>query len=225
MNDHLPSLTKLLKQLQQVPYLASKNLYRVAHHFLQMDSQRLALFCATLQEVHAGLRKCDRCCAWQEKQGACSFCANPRRDAGMICVVETWHDLYAIEKTGGYQGLYHVLGGAISPLDGISPEDISLPQLLARLAAPPFTLPVRRSLGEVGSDPKDRIEGTELIFALNQTPEGEATSAYIARKIQLALPERVFKITCLSRGVPVGSSLESVDRVTVFKALAERRLF
>lgn len=203
MNDQLPTLTKLLKQLQQVPYLASKNLYRVAHHFLQMDSARLEQFCTALQQAQAGLKKCAICCAWQEKDASCSFCSSPRRDQGLICVVETWHDLYAIEKTGGFTGVYHVLGGAISPLDGISPEDLSVPQLVTRLAS----------------------GCTELIFALNQTPEGEATSAYIARKINHAYNTRTFKITCLSRGVPVGSSLESVDRVTVFKALAERRLF
>ncbi len=203
MHDQLPTLTKFLKQLQQVPYLASKNLYRVAHHFLQMDTQRIAQFCATMQEVHAGLKKCDVCCAWQERQGACAFCASTRRDRATICLVETWYDLYAIEKTGGFQGVYHVLGGAISPLEGISPEDLSLPQLLNRLAT----------------------GCSELILALNQTPEGEATSSYIVRKINQLYPERTFKITCLSRGVPVGSSLESVDRVTVCKALAERRLF
>ncbi len=203
MHDQLPTLTKFLKQLQQVPYLASKNLYRVAHHFLEMDAQRLEQFCAAMQEAHTGLKKCDVCCVWQEKDGSCNFCASSRRDSSLICVVETWYDLYAIEKTGGYQGVYHVLGGALSPLDGISPEDLSLNKLVNRLSS--------------GCH--------ELIFALNQTPEGEATSAYIARKINLAYPERNFKITCLSRGVPVGSSLESVDRVTVFKALAERRLF
>lgn len=202
MNDQLPTLTKLLKQLQQVPYLASKNLYRVAHHFLQMDAQRLAQFNAILQEAHTGLKKCDVCCAWQEKHGSCIYCSSTKRDTTTICVVETWYDMFAIEKTGGFTGVYHILGGAISPLDGVAPEDLSVPSLLARL-----------------------VSCTELIFALNQTPEGEATTAYIARKINLAYPERAFKITCLSRGVPVGSSLESVDRVTVFKALAERRLF
>ncbi len=203
MNDQLPTLTKLLKQLQQVPYLASKNLYRVAHHFLQMDAERLAQFCAVIQQSHADLKKCDLCCAWQERQGVCSFCASAQRDKSQICVLETWYDLYAIEKTAGFQGVYHVLGGAISPLDGISPEDLSIPQLIARLG----------------------FGCQEVIFALNQTPEGEATCSYIARKINQAYPDRKFKITCLSRGVPVGSHLESVDRVTVFKALAERRLF
>lgn len=202
MNDQLPTLTKLLKQLQQVPYLASKNLYRVAHHFLHMDAQRLAQFNAILQEAHTGLKKCSICCAWQEKHGSCVYCSSTKRDTTTICVVETWYDMFAIEKTGGFTGVYHILGGALSPLDGITPEDLSVSALLGRLVA-----------------------CTELIFALNQTPEGEATMAYIARKINLAYPERAFKITCLSRGVPVGSSLESVDRVTVFKALAERRLF
>ena len=200
MNDQLPSLTKLLKQLQQVPYLASKNLYRVAHHFLNMDAQRVQQFCATLQEAHAELTRCAVCCAWQEKRGSCPFCASPRRDQSMICVVETWHDLYALEKTGSYTGMYHVLGGAISPLDGIAPEDLSIPQLLARLST-----------------------CKELIFAGNQTPEGEATVAYIMQKINQIYKDRSFLVTCLSRGVPIGASLESVDRVTMVKALIERR--
>lgn len=119
----------------------------------------------------------------------------------MICVVETWHDLYAIEKTGAYQGAYHVLGGAICPLDGIGPEDLTIGPLLERV----------------------KQGCREIILAVNQTPEGEATAAFIARKLEPIRQD--VRITCLSRGIPVGSPLESMDRLTIFKALTERRIF
>lgn len=197
--ENLPTLARLLKQLQQVPYLASKNLYRVTHHFLQMDPERLQIFCKTLIEAHQKLVKCRQCWAWQERDGVCTFCADTRRDSSMICVVETWHDLYAIERSGGYEGVYHVLGGAICPLDGIGPDDLTINALVER----------------VGDAHK------EIILAMNQTPEGEATAAFIARKLEA----KGKKITCLARGVPVGASLEFTDRLTVHKALSERRVF
>lgn len=197
--ESLPTLARLLKQLQQVPYLASKNLYRVTHHFLQMDPERLQVFCKTLLEARQRLVKCKECWTWQERDGVCPFCLDTRRDRSTICVVETWHDLYAIERSGGYQGVYHVLGGAICPLDGIGPDDLTIDALV------------------------DRIDDThkEIILAMNQTPEGEATAAFIARKLE----SKNIKITCLARGVPVGASLEFTDRLTVHKALSERRVF
>lgn len=201
MIDNLPTLNKLLKQLQQVPYLASKNLYRVMHHFLELDDERVQLFCKSLMDAHHNLLKCPTCWAWQEKGASCSLCSDARRDHEIICVVETWYDLYTIEKSGGYNGSYHVLGGAISPLDGIGPDDLTINALVKR-----FTTQVHK----------------EVILALNQTPEGEATAVFIARKLKNV---QDIKITCLARGVPVGSSLEFTDRLTVHKALAERRIF
>lgn len=200
MIEKLSSLAQLLKQLQQVPYVASKNIYRVAHYFLEMDEPRLQQFCATLIDTHKKLEKCIICWAWKERERACVLCSAPQRDKKIICVVETWHDLYAIEKTGGYMGVYHVLGGVICPLEGKGPEDLTINALVARITQTPCD---------------------EIILAMNQTPEGEATSAFIARKLQ----EKQCKVTCLARGIPVGSSLESMDRLTVFKALSERRLF
>lgn len=200
MMDQLPTLTQLLRQLQQVPYLASKNLYRVAHHFLTLDEQRLQQFCATLVEMQRQLTKCSRCCLWQERGGNCLFCDSSRRDQGIICVVEMWYDVFAIERTGNYQGVYHVLGGALSPLDGVGPDELSIQCLVDRI-------------GKYGCK--------ELILAMNQTPEGEATSAFIAHQLK----QSSVAITCLARGIPVGSSLETMDRLTIAKALVERRLF
>ncbi len=202
MND-VPSLQTLLKQLQQVPYLASKNLYRVAAHFLSLDAKRTEQFCQAIMAAKERIVHCPDCYTWVEKDRNCVFCHSTRRNKKIICVVETWQELIAIEKTGGYQGLYHVLGGAISPLDGINPADLTISALISRIA----------SVGEI----------EEIILATNQTPEGEATAAYIAS--QFNKHNLAVRVTCLARGIPVGSSLEYMDRLTVFKALSERRPF
>jgi recombination protein RecR len=199
MIEKLPTFKQLLILLQQVPYLASKNLYRVATHFLDMDQQKFEQFCRILIEAKKNLEKCSICFAWKEKQHECLFCSDLKRNAAIICVVETWQDLLAIEKTSGYKGGYHVLGGSICPLEGVGPEHLSILPL------------VKRAQSGV----------QEVILALNQTSEGEATAAYIAQK----LSSTSVKITCLAQGVPVGSSLEFMDRLTVFKALSDRRPF
>jgi recombination protein RecR len=200
MSEQLPSLEHLLKILQQVPYLASKNLYRVAAHFLEMKPQNIAQFCATLQAAQSRLKKCDICFYWQEVSACCVFCSSSKRDQSIVCVVETWQEILAIEKTRGYLGVYHVLGGSISPLEGIGPDDLTIGALIDRVSS-----------GVI----------KEVILATNQTPEGEATATYIARKLK----EKEIVISCLARGLPVGSSLEVMDRLTVFKALSERRPF
>jgi recombination protein RecR len=200
MFNDAPSLTKLIKVLQQVPYLASKNIYRVANYFLYLDQGRMDQFCAALQEAKRNIVHCPICFAWQERDRNCSFCGNVRRDSTLICVVETWQELLAIEKTGGYSGVYHVLGGAICPLEGIGPENLTIVPLIARI---------------------ENSNATEVILATNQTPEGEATASFIASKLK----HLAIKISCLARGIPVGSFLETMDRVTVYKALSERRPF
>ena len=197
MIDQLPSLAMLLKHIQQVPYVASKNIYRVANHFLDMPEERLEQFCAILLTAKNKLQHCPVCHAWQEKSGSCVFCASPRRDKTIICVVQSWQEIMAIEKTGGYHGVYHILGGLLCPLEGIGPEDLKIKQLVARVT-----------------------ENTkEIILAFDQTPEGEATASYLAD----ALQGKSVALSCFSRGMPVGSSLEMLDRLTVFKALSERR--
>lgn len=208
LTDGLPSLTQLLRQLQRVPYLASKNLYRVAQHFLTMTPEQVAFFCQAIKDAHDRLVKCPICCAWQERTTLCVFCGSPKRDQGLICVVETWYDLNVIEKSGGYNGVYHVLGGALSPLDGIYPEDLSVDRLAKRV-------------NQSHDGTHKPVPCREIILAMNQTPEGEATAALVARALQGAQ----VRISCLARGIPVGSSLELMDRLTINKALAERRTF
>lgn len=200
MLHELPSLLKLLTALQHVPFLASKNIYRVGAYFLHMDQSKIEQFCAVLIEARNNITMCQNCFFWVERDKSCSLCHAKKRDASVVCVVETWQELLTIEKTGGYAGMYHVLGGVICPLDGVGPEDLTIEQLVVRV---------------------DRGGIAEIILATNQTPEGEATAAYIAKKLH----GKSLKISCLARGIPVGSSLEYMDRLTVFKALTERRPF
>lgn len=197
--EKLPTVKRLMRQLQQVPFLASKNLYRVMSHFLKMDKNQLDQFCCVLQDVKDSVIFCKHCYVWQEKADGCLFCDDAMRNRTTICVVESWQELMVIERTEGYRGLYHVLGGVISPLDGIGPSDLYIDQLIARI--------------------DDSVQ--EVILAMNQTTEGEATAAFIARKLK-NLPVRV---SVLAKGVPIGSSLEFIDRLTVSKALADRKPF
>lgn len=200
MIDKLPTLARLVQQLQQMPYLASKNLYRFTNHVLTMDENRVRQLCDAILKAKQGIMPCQTCYAWQEKAQTCLFCGSAKRDQTLVCVVQTWQDLVAIEQTSGYHGVYHVLGGVIYPLEGVGPEDLTIEPLIARVQSSTIS---------------------EIILATNQTPEGEATAAYIARKLK---PSGV-KVSCLARGVPVGSSLEYMDRLTVMKALSERRIF
>ncbi len=200
MLKDLPSLEQLIKVLQQVPYLASKNIYRVGSYFLQLEQNKLEQFCDILLEAKKKVVPCIRCYTWRETDRDCAFCSSIKRDQKTVCVIESWQELIAIEKTGGYQGVYHVLGGVICPLDGIGPDDLTIQALIERV---------------------DKEGIKEIILAMNQTPEGEATIAYIGRKLK----DRQVLVSCLARGIPVGSHLESIDRLTVYKALSERRPF
>ncbi len=202
MIKDVPSLELLLKALHQVPYLASKNIYRVANYFLNLDQEKLEQFCAVVLQAHQQVIPCAVCFNWKERERECSLCSSPKRDHSIVCVVETWQELLTIEKTGGYNGVFHVLGGVISPLEGVGPEDLQIQSLIGRVSA-----------SESGIK--------EIILAMNQTPEAEATSAYIARKLK----ESPVLVSCLARGIPVGSHLETMDRLTVYKALSERRPF
>ena len=200
MKEHLPALHELVRHLQQVPYLASKNVYRVAHYFLEMPEERMHQFLKVLEAAWRSTLRCEICNAWKERELACAWCYATKRNRSVVCVVETWHDLVAIERAGGYDGIFHVLGGVICPLDGVGPEDLAIQTLCKRLN-----------------------EGVvqEVILALNQTLEGEATSLYIIR--MLSSYRTQVRITTMSRGMPVGSLLEMMDRITIGKAITERR--
>lgn len=198
MNE-LPELVqKLLYSLQQVPSLAAKNLYKVASHFLEQDSAKIAQFCKVLLDVNQQIVRCSRCFIWQQIGEPCRFCDNSKRDQSLLCVVESWADVLTVERTSNFHGQYHVLGGVISPLNGIAPQDLTIDQLVQRVI---------------------EFKTQELILALSQTPEGEATVAYIMDRLHgLNL-----KISVLAQGMPVGSSLEYMDRVTLMKAIVNRK--
>ncbi|HXW85991.1 MAG TPA: recombination mediator RecR [Candidatus Bathyarchaeia archaeon] len=200
MIDELPSLRQLLHALSYVPYFASKNMYRIIDYFMRMNDEQLEQFCATLLKAKKNSMLCAVCFCWKERVSSCVFCSSEKRDQSIICVVETWQELLALEKTKGYTGVYHVLGGAINPLEGKGPDDLTIDALINRI---------------------EQKTVKELILAMNQTPEGDATAAFIARKIH----HMPVTLSRLARGLPVGSSLDTMDRLTVFKALAERRPF
>ena len=199
MFAHLPVFQQLIRQLQRVPYLASKNVYKVAGYFLSSDQRVLEQFCNTLLDARKKIKLCSRCFNWTESEQLCSICSSQKRDHSTICVVETWFDLFAIENAGEYQGTYHVLGGALCPLEGIGPDQLHIDAFFKRLD------------GGV----------KEVIFATNPTPEGEATASFMWSKIS----KQPIHLSKLASGVPIGSSLEYMDRVTIGKALLGRRPF
>lgn len=198
MQDIPDLLQNLLHNLQQVPYLASKNLYRVANHFLEQDNDKIVQFCKTLLDVSQQIIRCRQCFTWQQKEQACTFCDAPKRDKTIICVVEKWPDVLVVERTSNFSGQYHVLGGVISPLNGVSPASLTIDYLVDRI---------------------QRHQPQELVIALSQTPESEATIAYITDRLQNVN----LRISVLAQGLPVGAALEYMDRVTLMKAIVNRK--
>jgi len=192
-----PALDGLIEALRRLPGVGQKSAQRMAFHLLQHDRDGAARIAASLQKAVADVRHCDRCHTFTE--GAiCSTCSDERRDARLLCVVETPADQAALERTGSYKGLYFVLMGRLSPLDGVGARDIGLAQLIERAT-----------------------DGTveEVIVATNFTAEGEATAHVIGEMLK----SRGLRVTRLARGVPIGSELEYVDLGTIAHALSERR--
>ena len=192
-----PALDGLIEALRRLPGVGQKSAQRMDFHLLQHDRDGAARIAASLQKAVADVRHCDRCHTFTE--GAiCSTCSDERRDARLLCVVETPADQAALERTGSYKGLYFVLMGRLSPLDGVGARDIGLAQLIERAT-----------------------DGTveEVIVATNFTAEGEATAHVIGE----TLKSRGLRVTRLARGVPIGSELEYVDLGTIAHALSERR--
>jgi recombination protein RecR len=192
-----PSLQALIEALRRLPGVGVKSASRMAFHLLQHDREGAHVLAGALQQAASRIRHCSQCHTFTEEE-VCSTCRSPQRDRGKLCVVETPADQAAVERTQAYNGLYFVLMGKLSPLDGIGPKDIGLAKLFARATE-----------GEV----------QEVILATNFTAEGEATAHVIAE----ALKQRGLKVTRLARGVPAGSELEYVDLGTIAHALVDRR--
>ncbi len=194
MNAIPQPLQQLIAELGRLPGIGRKTATRLAFHILNnsdQDSQELA---KAILRVKNEIKLCSTCFNFTESD-PCAICSDEKRNKKLICVVEDPQNILLIEKTNEYRGVYHVLGGIISPLDGVGPDDLRIKELLGRLEA---------------------VE--EIIIALNPSTEGEATSIYLARLLK---PQGI-KITRLARGIPLGSSLEFVDELTLSKALQSR---
>jgi recombination protein RecR len=191
-------VSKLIYELSKLPGIGEKTATRLAYYILKQDESYSRSLAEALTNAKQNIRLCSKCLTFTNVV-TCQICANPQRDASVICVVERPSDALSIEQVGSFRGVYHVLHGALSPLDGIGPEDLKLRELIHRLGA---------------TEPAVR----ELIFANNPSVEGEATALYIAK---LARPFGV-KLTQLAHGIPVGGQLEYTDRQTIGKALENR---
>jgi recombination protein RecR len=187
----------LAGELARLPGIGRKTALRLTHHLLRQPPEQCRRLAEALVAVTERVRRCTRCGTWTETP-CCPLCADPRRDPTLVCVVEEPGDIAAIERAGEFRGLYHVLGGRLSPLDGVGPDDLAIAPLLARVVP-------------------DGVR--EVILATNPSLEGEATALYLQR--QLAGPGVV--ITRIARGLPVGGDLEYADGVTIAQALAARR--
>src|SRR5207253_1278529 len=194
--DPIARLTVLLAKL---PGVGEKTAQRLAFHILESPPEYARDLADALSSLEREVRLCSTCCNLTA-QDPCGICADPQRDAKTICVVESVPDLLAVERTREFRGRYHVLHGALSPLDGVGPDQLKLKELLARL-----------------HDPEHPVQ--EVIVATDPTVEGEATALYLARLLK---PLGV-KVTRIAQGVPMGGNLEYADQVTLARALSGRR--
>lgn len=194
---YAPPIARLLEELERLPGIGPKSAQRIAYWLLASEAADAERLAEAIVEVKRSIHFCPVCFNFAEGD-LCAVCADPQRDRAKICVVEEPRDLVAIDRTGEFRGLYHVLQGAISPIDGIGPERLKVRELIDRLAS-----------GEV----------TEVVIATNPNVEGETTALYIARLIK---PLGV-KVTRIASGLPVGGDLEYADEVTLGRALEARR--
>lgn len=190
------SLQELIDEFNKLPGIGHKSAVRLAFHIMNMPEAKVEKFVSAINKAKTSVHLCSKCQNLTDK-GECDICSSPRRDASVICVMESPKDVTALEKTKEYNGLYHVLHGAISPMDGIGPEDIKIKELIARMTP----------------------DITEVIMATNPTVEGEATAMYIAR----LLKPMGITVTRIAHGIPVGGDIEYADEVTLTRAIEGRR--
>jgi recombination protein RecR len=199
--SYAPPVQRLVSELSKLPGVGNRTAQRLAFHILRSSPEDAGALAEAIREVKERIRLCEVCFNLTDEQ-RCRICQDPRRDQALICVVEEPSDVIPMERTHEYHGVYHVLGGALSPIDGIDPEDLKIAELLARVQA---------------GEPAVR----EVVLATNPTTTGEATALHIAEELRARAAE--VTVTRLASGLPVGSDLEYADEVTLGKALAGRR--
>jgi recombination protein RecR len=197
MPDFAPSITRLIDELRRLPGIGQKTAQRLAFYLLRADREQALALSDAIREAKERIRECSICNNITDND-PCLFCASATRNKSLICVVEEATNIQAVEKTRQFNGLYHVLGGALSPLQGVGPDQLKIKSLIERLKG-----------GTV----------EEIIVATNPTAEGEATSVYLSKLIR---PLGV-RVTRIAMGIPVGSDLEYADEVTMMKAMEGRR--
>ena len=190
------SLEVLIDEFKKLPGIGHKSAVRLAFHIMNMPENKVEKFIEAIKKAKTNVHLCEKCQNLTDKP-LCDVCSSSKRDKSVICVMESAKDVTALEKTREYNGLYHVLHGAISPMDGIGPEDIKIKELIARLNS----------------------DVTEVIMATNPTVEGEATAMYIAR----LLKPMGITVTRIAHGIPVGGDIEYADEVTLTRAMEGRR--
>ena len=195
--QYIAPLAKVVEQFRRLPGIGSKTASRLAYHILEMEKEQVRSLAQAILEAKEKIGYCSVCFNLTDCD-PCQYCQDQNRDASVVCVVEGPQDVAAMERTREYRGLYHVLHGALSPLDGIGPDELRFKELLVRLQ-------------------KDRIK--EVIMATNPDVEGEATAMYAAKLLR---PMGI-KVTRIAHGLPIGGELEYADEVTLSKALENRR--
>lgn len=195
----MSAIERLTEELSRLPGIGTKTALRLVHHLMKGSKDQPRRIARAMVELADKVRACEVCGNFSEQE-VCEICRSPRRDRSVLCVVEEAFEVGAIERTGQYRGLFHVLGGRLSPLDGIGPEELNVATLLRRI---------------------DEADGEirEVIVATNSSVEGEATSVFLEQEIRPLGP----RVTRLARGIPVGSDLEYVDGTTIAQALVGRR--
>ena len=195
-----PAVDNLVAQLTRLPGVGTRTAQRLAFHLLRAPKDEALELASAIENVKERVRFCRECGNFTEEE-LCGICLDPRRDRNVVCVVEQPADLISLERTHEYRGLYHVLGGALSPLDGVEPEHLRIDELMQRVEA-------------------DGID--EVVLATNPNMTGEATASFLADRLRARL-QRDVRVTRLASGLPVGGDLEYADEVTLGRALAGRR--
>jgi recombination protein RecR len=201
LSSFAPPIQRLVTELSKLPGIGNRTAQRLAFHILRASEQDALGLAEAIKEVKEKVGLCEVCFNLADEP-RCRICQDTRRDAAVICVVEEPSDVIPMERTHEFQGLYHVLGGALSPIDGVEPEDLKIDELYTRV---------------VDGEPAVR----EVVLATNPTTTGEATALHIAEELRHRVPQ--LTITRLASGLPVGSDLEYADEVTLGKALSGRR--
>jgi recombination protein RecR len=196
MEKYTKSMSKLIHALVKMPGVGPKSAERMAFHILRLPHVEAKALAYSILKVKESIKFC-KICGNLSEEDACIICQNPQRDKGLLCVVEQPTDIISIEKSGAFSGLYHVLGGSLSPLDGVGPENLRIKELLSRIKTRKFY---------------------EVVIATDSDSEGETTALYLAR----ILKKEKIKVTRIAYGLPMGSNLEYADQLTLAKALKGR---